>query len=96
MANIITEFPHFFTATILEWNKLLKPVKYKNIIVDSMRFLVDNKRVIIYGFVVVLANSSDGQPLPADMGPFQLAVRGEKRPARSCFKVTEFVIKSDQ
>ena len=53
MANIITEYPHFFTATILEWKKLLKPEKYKNIVVESMRFIVIDQRVIIYGFVIM-------------------------------------------
>jgi len=53
VANIITEYPHFFTATILEWKKLLKPEKYKNIVVESMRFIVIDQRVIIYGFVIM-------------------------------------------
>ena len=53
MANIITEHPHFFTATNLNWKKLLAPSKYKDIVIESMRFLVDDKRVIIYGFVIM-------------------------------------------
>jgi len=53
MANIITEYPHFFTATNLNWKKLLAPNKYKDIMIESMRFLVDDKRVIIYGFVIM-------------------------------------------
>ena len=53
MAEIITEYPHFFTATNLEWKKLLQPDKYKDIIIDSMKFLVSDKRVIIYGFVIM-------------------------------------------
>lgn len=46
-------FPQFFTATILWWKKLLKPDKYKQIIVDSMVFLVKDGRVKIYGFVIM-------------------------------------------
>jgi putative transposase len=53
MVSIITEYPQFFTATCLEWKRLLRPYKYKNIIVDSMKFLVQKKRVIIYGFVIM-------------------------------------------
>jgi len=53
MADIITEYPHFFTATNLNWKKLLAPNKYKDIVIESMRFLVDDKRVIIYGFVIM-------------------------------------------
>jgi len=53
MANIITEYPHFFTATNLNWKKLLARNKYKDIVIESMRFLVEDKRVIIYGFVIM-------------------------------------------
>ena len=53
MVDIITEYPQFFTATNLEWKMLLQPDKYKNAIVESMRFIVDDKRVIIYGFVIM-------------------------------------------
>ena len=43
----------FYTATILEWKKLLKPDKYKQIIIKSLEFLVREKRVKIYGFVIM-------------------------------------------
>ena len=43
----------FFTATMLKWQHLLKPDKYKQVIVDSMKFLVDDNRAWIYGFVVM-------------------------------------------
>ena len=36
----------FYTATIWEWKKLL----YKVIIVSSLRFIVEAKRVKVYGF----------------------------------------------
>jgi putative transposase len=50
---MITEHPQFFTATILEWKPLLKQDKYKDIIIESLRFLVNNNRVIINGFVIM-------------------------------------------
>src|SRR5258708_35722646 len=53
MASVITEYPQFFTATNLQWKKLLVPDKYKDIIIGSIRFLVEKKRVIIYGFVIM-------------------------------------------
>ena len=53
MPLIITEYPQFFTATNLEWKRLLKPDKYKDIIISSMRFLVNNKRVKIFAFVIM-------------------------------------------
>lgn len=51
--QIITEHPQFFTATIFYWKKLLMPDKYKNIIIESLRFLVTNNRIILYGFVIM-------------------------------------------
>ena len=53
MQAIITESSQFFTATILEWKRLLKPDKYKEIIVGSLQFLVENKRVKVNAFVVM-------------------------------------------
>jgi putative transposase len=43
----------FFTATILEWKKLLTPDKYKDILIDSFRFLVREQRVSIHAFVIM-------------------------------------------
>ncbi len=51
--KIITEHPQFITITIFEWKHLLKPDKYKSIILDSLLFLVKEKRVIVYGFVIM-------------------------------------------
>ena len=53
MPAIITESPQFFTATILEWKKLLKPEKYKDIITSSLQFLVDNNRTKVNAFVIM-------------------------------------------
>ena len=50
---MITEHPQFFTATILEWKHLLKPVKYKDIVVGSLKFLVQNGRIKLFGFVLM-------------------------------------------
>ena len=51
---LITEYyPQFFTATILEWKHLLNERKYKDIIVESLGFLVKEKRVIVYSFVIM-------------------------------------------
>ncbi|PIQ21498.1 MAG: transposase [Cytophagales bacterium CG18_big_fil_WC_8_21_14_2_50_42_9] len=50
---MLTEHPQFFTATILEWKHLLKPDKYKDIVMQSLQFLVSNKRILLYGFVIM-------------------------------------------
>ena len=43
----------FYTATALLWQKLLKQDKYKQIIINSLTFLVKEQRVKIYGFVIM-------------------------------------------
>jgi REP element-mobilizing transposase RayT len=48
------EYVQFFTATILEWKDLLKQDKYKQIILNSLKFLVEQKRVKVYGFVIMI------------------------------------------
>jgi len=47
------DFILFFTATIVEWIPLLKQDKYKNIIIDSLRFLVEKQRIYLYAFVIM-------------------------------------------
>lgn len=42
---------------------------------------------------IILADQLEGGPLPAGKGPFRLVVPGEKKPARSSFQVTEFIIR---
>lgn len=43
--------------------------------------------------IVILADSMEGKPLQPGKGPLRLIMPGEKVPARSCFQVTEFVIR---
>ncbi len=44
---------YFFTATNLNWLKLLEDDEHKHIVVNSLKFLSDNKRVKIMGFVIM-------------------------------------------
>ncbi|PWK78675.1 hypothetical protein LX99_01123 [Mucilaginibacter oryzae] len=43
----------FFTATCLNWQPLLHSDKYKNIVIDSLNFLVKNNRIWLYGYVIM-------------------------------------------
>ena len=43
----------FFTASILKWRPILFNDPYKKIIINSLKFLVEHKRVILYAFVVM-------------------------------------------
>jgi Transposase and inactivated derivatives len=45
--------PQFFTATILQWKLILKEDVYKQIIISSLDYLVNDKRIAVYGFVIM-------------------------------------------
>ena len=51
--NLPSIWPQFFTATILNWNHLLKEDEYKDIIIDCLKFLVDDKRIQLNAFTIM-------------------------------------------
>ncbi len=48
-----TEWPQYFTASVRNWLPLLATDRYKNIITDSLNFMVENKRIELNAFVVM-------------------------------------------
>ena len=46
-------WPQFYTATINNWQHLLADNKHKDIIVDSLKFLVTEKRIELNAFVIM-------------------------------------------
>ena len=46
-------YPEFLTATILRWQYLLKDDSCKQIIIDSLDWLVTNEKCKVYAFVVM-------------------------------------------
>ena len=51
-----TQWPQFFTATIYEWKHVLAPEKYKTIITDCLRNMVDKKQIELNAFVVMASH----------------------------------------
>ena len=43
----------FFTSTVLEWKFLLTNDEYKDIIIDSLRYLTEQKRIMVHAFVIM-------------------------------------------
>lgn len=43
----------FFTATILEWKLLLVHRQYKEVIMDSLAFLVKEKRIYLNAYAIM-------------------------------------------
>ena len=46
-------YPQFFTATILEWKPLLADDSMKDIVINSLKFLVNDGRTRVFGFVIM-------------------------------------------
>lgn len=46
-------WPQFFTATILNWEPILMDDEYKDIIIECLQFLVKEKRINLFGFVIM-------------------------------------------
>jgi REP element-mobilizing transposase RayT len=43
----------FYTASVLHWKNLFHPDKYKELILESLKFMVKDKRASIYAFVIM-------------------------------------------
>lgn len=44
---------YFWTNTIYNWKHLLKQNKYKLLLIETLKSLVDNKKILVYGFVIM-------------------------------------------
>ena len=44
---------YFFTATVLEWKHILKPDKYKDVLIESFKYHVERKLLRIFSFVTM-------------------------------------------
>ncbi len=54
MKQIYTTAPaQFFTATIYKWHSALDNDKHKDIIIESLQFLTDKKRIELNAFVIM-------------------------------------------
>jgi putative transposase len=49
----IIHLPVFLTATIKGWKPLLKPDKYKIIVINKLKQFVDDNKIILHGYCVM-------------------------------------------
>jgi len=47
------EHSEFLTVTCLEWKHLLHQYRFKDIIIESLRYLSKSQRIVVYGFVIM-------------------------------------------
>ena len=52
-ASYPENWPQFFTATIQNWKHLLADEKYKTVVINCLKFLVENNKVQINAFVIM-------------------------------------------
>jgi len=45
--------PEFLTATILNWTPILKHEDYKDIVVNSLQYLVANRQIFLYSYCIM-------------------------------------------
>ena len=63
------QVPHFLTLTIVEWIDLFSRQVYKDIFMDSLRFCIKNKGLVLHAFVLMtnhihlIATSKEGTKL---------------------------------
>ena len=44
---------YFWTSTILSWNNLLLDNTFKQIVINSLKYLADKDHIKVYGFVIM-------------------------------------------
>jgi putative transposase len=78
---------YFFTSTIIDWKKLLAPDKYKDIIITSLKYLVEHQKIVVYGFVIM--------PNHIHLIWELLIMNGKEKPNASLMKFTAHKIQED-
>jgi len=78
---------YFYTATITKWRNLLEPEKYKQVILDSLHYLVKCRKIAVYGFVIM--------PNHIHLIWELLEVNGKEYPHASFMKYTSHLIQKD-
>ena len=68
--------PYFMTFTVVDWVDVFSRKSYKDIVVDSMKFCIKNKGMILYSYVIMsnhihIIMQSEGQELSALVRDFK-------------------------
>ena len=45
--------PHFVTATVVDWIDVFTRKSYRDCVVESMKYCIENKSMIVYGYVIM-------------------------------------------
>jgi len=78
---------YFWTCTIKDWKKLLNPEPYKKIIINSLKKLVDQAFIEVYGFVIM--------PNHVHIILKLIKPNGKEKPTSSFLKETSHELRKD-
>jgi len=78
---------YFWTTTVKDWKQLLKPDKYKTILIDLLADLVQKEQMAVYGFVIM--------PNHAHILLELLNMNGKEKPHASFQKASSHAIVKD-
>jgi REP element-mobilizing transposase RayT len=59
--------PHFITATVVDWIDVFTRKNYRDCIIESLNYCIENKAMIVYGYVImsnhihIIVQSGDGK-----------------------------------
>ena len=53
MYNTLTKVTYFITLTVVDWVDVFTRPIYKHIVIDSLRYCQENKRLRIYAWVMM-------------------------------------------
>ncbi|WP_421879032.1 REP-associated tyrosine transposase [Marinoscillum sp.] len=51
--EILEDYAQYVTVTAQDWKPIIKDRAHKEIVTESLRFLVENKRIYLYAFVIM-------------------------------------------
>lgn len=78
---------YFWTATIVSWKKLFEPDNFKDKLINSLRYLIEKKFIVVYGFVIM--------PNHIHIIWEMLKLNGKEMPSISFLKFTAHQFKKD-
>ncbi len=76
---------YFWTAIVVGWKRLLAQNKYKQVIIDSLKYLVEKQKIVVYGFVIM---RNAAQPNHIHILWELKELNGKERPHSSFLKFT--------
>jgi putative transposase len=52
-SKMLLDEVYFWTDTVKDWKKIFSIDKYKLIVIDTLRELVNRKKIVVYAFVIM-------------------------------------------